>query len=258
MHSFPFPVVPEKVLVNKRLAQCLNPNLPAGVHQKALEVYDLVFSKIQKEGLLSDLGMYTSGIFPLFEHAATMVKTAILNLLEKHFLELESLPCLSSVLLSILPGLEDETAEHFGRVFELVTKLKSLYPKEFIAIFWGLMAGTSKHRVAMINFLARDLPSGPHSRADLMAICGHDTNLVSKAMTAALQDRNPLVPRGVMDILVTHFPLNQGYLPDDDLLPIVKEALLLLLRRDMSLTRRYYSWVAPSIMLSPMLFFTFR
>lgn len=38
--------IPESVTVADRLAQCLNPNLPSGVHQKALEVYTYVFKTI--------------------------------------------------------------------------------------------------------------------------------------------------------------------------------------------------------------------
>lgn len=40
-------VVPHKLLVSKRLAQCLNPSLPSGVHQKALEVYTYIFGLIK-------------------------------------------------------------------------------------------------------------------------------------------------------------------------------------------------------------------
>lgn len=38
--------VPHNSLIAKRLAQCLNPTLPAGVHQKALEIYSYVFSNL--------------------------------------------------------------------------------------------------------------------------------------------------------------------------------------------------------------------
>lgn len=38
--------MPYKALVAKRLAQCLDPTLPSGVHQKALEVYAYVFSTL--------------------------------------------------------------------------------------------------------------------------------------------------------------------------------------------------------------------
>ena len=34
-----FKEIPRKLIVSKRLSQCLNPALPTGVHQRALEVY---------------------------------------------------------------------------------------------------------------------------------------------------------------------------------------------------------------------------
>lgn len=46
-HPPDLPVVPHKVLVSKRLAQCLNPSLPSGVHQKTLEVYTYIFGLIK-------------------------------------------------------------------------------------------------------------------------------------------------------------------------------------------------------------------
>jgi hypothetical protein len=39
-------VIPHSDAVALRLAQCLNPILPSGVHQKALEVYSYIFSTI--------------------------------------------------------------------------------------------------------------------------------------------------------------------------------------------------------------------
>jgi hypothetical protein len=38
--------IPRKLLVAKRLAQCLNPALPSGVHQRALDVYAHIFASI--------------------------------------------------------------------------------------------------------------------------------------------------------------------------------------------------------------------
>lgn len=42
--------VPHTALVAKRLAQCLDPRLPSGVHQKALEVYAFCFSILGVRG----------------------------------------------------------------------------------------------------------------------------------------------------------------------------------------------------------------
>jgi hypothetical protein len=39
-----FKEIPRKLVVAKRLAQCLNPALPTGVHQRALEVYSHILA----------------------------------------------------------------------------------------------------------------------------------------------------------------------------------------------------------------------
>lgn len=41
-----FKEIPHKLIVAKRLSQCLNPALPTGVHQRALEVYGHIFAVV--------------------------------------------------------------------------------------------------------------------------------------------------------------------------------------------------------------------
>lgn len=67
------PLIPDKVLVAKRLYQCLNPSLPPGVHEKTLETLELIFSRIGRERLARDLAFYSEGIFPLYRHASFQV-----------------------------------------------------------------------------------------------------------------------------------------------------------------------------------------
>jgi len=97
-----FPVIPDKLLFCKRLAQCCNPVLPPGVHLKTLETYEIVFERIgvrtfsakkkkpaknsasnpfppQKDRLAKDLPFYSSGLFPLFAYASMQVKVRILS-----------------------------------------------------------------------------------------------------------------------------------------------------------------------------------
>jgi hypothetical protein len=89
-----FKEIPRKLVVAKRLAQCLNPALPTGVHQRALEVYvhilavlgvrimlsvlhtraSLIILVLKAEGLKRDLSLWSPGLFPFFEYAATSVK----------------------------------------------------------------------------------------------------------------------------------------------------------------------------------------
>ncbi|QQP50221.1 Protein dopey-1, partial [Caligus rogercresseyi] len=41
-----YPIIPRRIIISKRLAQCMHPNLPTGVHLKALETYDIIFKSM--------------------------------------------------------------------------------------------------------------------------------------------------------------------------------------------------------------------
>ena len=102
-------IIPRRLLIGKRLAQCTHPALPSGVHLKALETYDLIFKTIGPKLLCQDMFIYSAGIFPLLSYAAMPVKPVLLNLYEEHYLPLgEHLkPSLTGLLQGILPGLEE-------------------------------------------------------------------------------------------------------------------------------------------------------
>lgn len=53
-----YQVVPKKLTIGKRLAQCLHPALPSGVHRKALETYEIIFKIIGPKRLAKDLFLY--------------------------------------------------------------------------------------------------------------------------------------------------------------------------------------------------------
>jgi hypothetical protein len=60
-----YSTIPKKVTVGKRLAQCLHPALPSGVHLKAIETYDIIFKCIGRQRLAADIFIYSAGLFPL-------------------------------------------------------------------------------------------------------------------------------------------------------------------------------------------------
>lgn len=111
-----YPVIPKRVTIGKRLAQCLHPALPSGVHLKALETYDIIFKCIGTQRLASDLFTYSAGLFPLLGYAALNVRPVLLSLYENHFVPLGQhiKPGLTGMLLGLLPGLEDGS-EYFDR-----------------------------------------------------------------------------------------------------------------------------------------------
>ena len=62
-------------MLSKRLAQCMNANLPSGVHRKTLATYALLFERIGPR-LAGDVGLYASGLFPAFRHVSTQLKVS--------------------------------------------------------------------------------------------------------------------------------------------------------------------------------------
>ena len=108
MHS-KYSIIPKNILIGKRLAQCLHPALPSGVHLKALETYDLIFKCIGTDKLAEDIFTYCSGLFPLLGYAAINVRPTLLQLYETHFLPLGTSikPAMTGLIMSLLPGFEN-------------------------------------------------------------------------------------------------------------------------------------------------------
>ncbi|KAI6373746.1 hypothetical protein MCOR25_003375 [Pyricularia grisea] len=273
--------VPSKSLVAKRLSQCLNPSLPSGVHQKTLEVYQYVFTMISKEGLSRDLPLYFPGLASTLSFASLSVRSPFLELLESHFLDLapRSLrPAMKSIVLALLPGLEDETAEDFEQTLKLLERFKTAIrppnSKEITRIhfsgdsfFWQcffLASITSQSRRAgALAYLVRNLPnlgqplnleaSTPTSIEDTTTaqlaqmVTSPEPGLLLRCFAAGLGDENLLVQRGYLDLLVSHVPLHSNVLQvrvkPTDLELLLRAAAGVVTRREMSLNRRLWAWL---------------
>ena len=57
----------------------MHPALPSGVHQKALETYDIIFKCMGTNRLAAELFIYSAGLFPLLANAAMNVRSALLT-----------------------------------------------------------------------------------------------------------------------------------------------------------------------------------
>ena len=75
-----FSKLSNKLLLAKRLAQCLNPECPSGVHEVVLDIYYIILHNIVffNETCLSDnLGIYACGLFPFYPNASLNNKKKI-------------------------------------------------------------------------------------------------------------------------------------------------------------------------------------
>ncbi|EPS45678.1 hypothetical protein H072_330 [Dactylellina haptotyla CBS 200.50] len=244
-------VIPSKSLVSKRLAQCLNSRLPSGVHQKALEVYASVFSIIGQEGLARDLATWTPGLAPLLSYAAISVKPYLLTVLETHYLPLgKSLrPALRSLILSILPGIDEEGGEFFDRTFALLESIRTNIDED--AYFWQcfLLASVSSpgRRQGALAYLSRKMPKLADEKALDSPLVTPEPGLLVRCFAAGLMDDQLLVQRGFLDILVQNLPLSspivQKLVTPNDRQKLLVSACSVVLRRDMSLNRRLWVWL---------------
>lgn len=277
-----FTTIPAKALVAKRLSQCLNPSLPSGVHQKALEVYNYVFTVIGKDGLSRDLPLYLPGLSSTLSFASLSVRSPYLELLEQHFLAVNprSLkPAMKSIILALLPGLEEETSEDFDRTLHLVASFKeAIRPADsglltehhaigddfFWQCFFLASITSQSRRSGALAYLVRHLPTlGPadgtsktpagrngfdESKLGIHAVVtSPEPGLLIRCFASGLSDEQLLIQRGFLDLLVTHLPINstvlQSRLKSGDLELLLKAAVGVVTRRDMSLNRRLWSWL---------------
>ncbi|RPA91145.1 hypothetical protein L873DRAFT_1831516 [Choiromyces venosus 120613-1] len=253
------PLIPSKTLIAKRLAQCLNPQLPSGVHQKTIEVYSYIFSMIGREGLAVDLTLWTPGLTPVLSYASLTLKPHYLTLLERFYLPLSTAlrPALKSLTLALLPGIDEEGGEYFDRTLALIDEIRNGVCDD--AYFWQcfLLATITSpgRRQGALAFLGRRLPKLDSEKngdnveseeSDAEALVNPEPGLLIRAFSAGLNDEQLLVQRGFLDLLVGSLPLSskilQGRVSKPDLELLVTSAAGVVLRRDMSLNRRLWAW----------------
>jgi hypothetical protein len=241
-------VIPSKSIVARRLAQCLNPTLPSGVHQKALEVYNYVFSMIGRDALSRDLPLYLPGLSPTLSFASLTVRSPFLALLENHLLKLDPLalrPALKAIILALLPGLEEDTSEDFERTLNVLESFKravrqgsddnaelinSVGDEYFWQCFFLASITSNSRRLGALAYLIRNFPKlgAPLRRGsvdstqngsyyldadailDRMAVVvtSPEPGLLLRCFAAGLSDDQLLIQRGFLDLLVTHLPLH--------------------------------------------------
>uniref|UniRef100_A0A8C5Q2B3 DOP1 leucine zipper like protein A n=1 Tax=Leptobrachium leishanense TaxID=445787 RepID=A0A8C5Q2B3_9ANUR len=239
-----YQVVPKKLTIGKRLAQCLHPALPGGVHRKALETYEIIFKIIGPKRLAKDLFLYSSGLFPLLTNAAMSVKPALLSLYETYYLPLGKTlkPGLQGLLTGILPGLE-EGSEFYDRTNTLLEKVASAVEQSaFYSALWGSLLTSPAVRLPGITYVLAHL-NRKLSMEDQLYIIGSDIELMVEAVSTSVQDSSVLVQRSTLDLILFCFPFHMSQATRPDMIRILSAALRVVLRRDMSLNRRLYAWL---------------
>lgn len=274
--------VPSPYQVSRRLTSSLSPNLPAGVHQKTLEVYTFIFEKIGQISLSEECNIWIPGILPLMAYASMSVKSQLIELYDNFLVQLntDSLKIVVRPLLaSMLPGIDDESSEFQPHVLNLIETLKERLSDD--SLFWQtcflIIISSKEHRLGGIVWLIRKFPSlnaVPHlvkkeedsknpkildkklirERALATLLPGTErlitpeSGLLIRALVCCLREDNDLlIKRGVLDLLLQRLHLDSPIL-DKIVSPEDKRLLLLgccriTLNKDMSLNRRVWNWL---------------
>ncbi|KAK1940346.1 dopey, N-terminal domain containing protein [Babesia divergens] len=240
--------IPQKETICKRLAQCLNPQLPSGIHARALEVYGSILEKTGTDGLAQNLALFSSGLFPFFTYSSSSVRPLFLNLIEQYYMPLgkKLLPCLIGMLICILPGLDDDKSESYEQVYKVLERISDcVSERNYMRALWIILLNASKIRqstlMVIANKLAPGLPMLPPERVEILV--PHRHVLVMKSLEATTDDESLLVLREMINMLIKHFPLDSNILSDSDKSRLCRHCLKLLTKRNWSLNRRLYHWI---------------
>ncbi|CAO3632308.1 unnamed protein product [Cunninghamella echinulata] len=109
------------------------------------------------------------------------------------------------------------------------------------------MINDTNLRSPCLNYLLLRLPK-IINKEDVALVLGGPENLglMVRAFSATLMDHQLLVQRGILELLVQNYPLQYRTLGHEDLVILMKSALSIVLRKDMSLNRRLYAWLLGS------------
>lgn len=252
--------------VSNKLSLCLSSKLPNGVHQKTLSIYEAIFHSIPSKTLNQELNVWLPGLLPLFSYCSIQVKPYLINIynylldnLEPRSLKIISKP----IILSVLPGLDDENSEAFQETFKLVESLKTKLNDD--SHFWQTMflciINNPERRLGALYWCNKRLPYFQTLKTDTeyrfseeaSACLSPEAGLLIRAFATSVnsvtsfnQAGDIIVIRGFFDLLLNRIPLNSDVLQkavsskDRELL--IMSCCKVTLKKDMSLNRRLWNW----------------
>lgn len=251
-----------------KLALCLSSKLPNGVHQKAIAIYDAIFSKITDRLLNQTINIWLPGLLPVISYGSMQVKPQLLALYKNHLLvqlEPATLKIITRpLLLSLLAGLDDANSEVFPDVMSLLDSFKQKLgdsPHFWQSLFICIISNPER-RMGALHWCEARLPVLSAMKVDdktkfsveAEACLTPEPGLLVRAFATALdtqtsfnQATDVIVIRGFFDLLLTHLPLSSEVVTSV-ITPKDKELLIMscckmTLKRDMSLNRRLWAWL---------------
>ena len=253
----------------KRLAQCLNPECPGGVHEVVLNIYNLIFQNIlsKNNGKLEDnLGIYCSGLFPFFSYASIQNKVLFLdNIVTSCLLKLDQNElnlCLPGLLSSLIPGLDDNNETTSQKIYSAFDTIQKIMKRGvFYGTYWSLLLKNKSLRTSGIKYISeriiryndyKDLEKEKKEEI-LENEYPNINNLVVNSLSQLIEYPDIPTVRIAMDFVITRLPLTKSntMLSDDAKIVLLISALKLLIKNEYSTTRRLSNWLLGSMETEP-------
>ena len=260
-----FSQISTKHLLAKRLAQCLNPEFPNGVHDVILDIYTYLLKNIvlrQDTALQDNLGLYLSGLFPFFSHASLPNKKKFLDNIVKNILLSikidELILCFPGLLAALIPGLDDNDEKTTKLIYEsfdnFIEKFKEKeQPQIFFGSFWTILlrnkhlrGGGMKYAVQKILSFEDLMEKTKEEQKELIELYYPNVNTtIINTLGEIVQEEEGLTMRNGMDFIMTKFPLikENTIITDEAKINLIMKVLKSLNKNEPSVIRRINNWV---------------
>ena len=254
--SINFSKLSNKLLLAKRLAQCLNPECPSGVHEVVIDIYYLILHNIvfhNETCLMDNLGIYACGLFPFYPNASINNKMKFMqNIIYGCFLCFRSdelTLCLPGLLTSLIQGLDDNNDNTREKIYTTFNDLmKKVSENVFYGIYWTLILRNKLLRPSGTKFLLEkiikysDYEKLTESEKEevIFNVYPNINTVVVNALCQVIEENDIPTVRTGMDFIITHLPLTKSnnLITDEAKITLLKSALKLLIKSDYSTTRR--------------------
>ena len=245
-----------KLLLAKRLAQCLNPECPSGVHEVVLDIYYIILHNIvffNETCLMDNLGIYACGLFPFYPNATLSNKKKFMDkIIYGCFLCFrvdEITLCLPGLLTSLIQGLDDNNEETRKQIYNIFDDLKNkLTDNVFYGVYWTLILRNKLLRPSGIKFLFdkimkySDFKNLPKEKKEEIIFKEYPNinTVVVNALCQVIEEKDIPTIRIGMDFIITKLPLTKEniMITDEAKINLIISSLKLLIKNESSTTRR--------------------
>lgn len=137
------------------------------------------------------------------------------------------------LLTCLLTCLDEDGNEFYSKAEQMVEAVRQKITDDvFYRILFTMCVSQPQSRLAICNYLRAHYPKAFEYK-----------KLIVAAVSELLSDGNVLVQRLAMEMVVTRLPLPKRQLSDTDIVTLMQSALCVVLKKEVSLNRRLYTWL---------------